>query len=345
MPQLHTQDPRHQNVSPFAQTTNDLIERLVSSMTPRPGQIQGSRLGRRTSDVELDPMADGPGIMPLRPRRDLPAMITPEPPVSVDYGTRVPGDGFTDEVGYDDPESSAAIFALRKASGNLAPMLERYALGGYGNVDRNDAGRVTRATIHGDPIQGEATRMRALRDDARRAGDLNRMLASSRAQMIADSRRMDPLDAARYEREAVNAADAASPDIPNAPLPTTVEEYSALRQMLDRARTEATAFMDPTVSRARGMRRAEAAEDTERDIRGRVRTALANNPELGYMLPELRQFLGLGAGDGGDEYGDTGEGADTDIMTVDELRDFAADAGLSPEDALEYVRQQGITVR
>lgn len=250
-----------------------------------------------------------------------------------------------------DREEDMALSGLREASGNLAPMLNRYGLGGSGNIDRS--GGKTRVSIHGDPVQAEASRVRALRDDARRAGDLNRMLAQSRAQMIAggnDYPRMDPNDAARFERDSVLAADAASPEGPEpTTLPRGVDELAALRGILDRARVgrqvtrentvdAARTVMDPTVTAGRETLRREGDVTAERDILGRIRTALAGNSEAAFM-PELQRLLGLTPAGG-----DTGAGA-TDTMTQDELLQFARESGMQPEDALQYVMRHGITVQ
>lgn len=265
-------------------------------------------------------------------------------------GTNVPGGGLPmDEE--DDPQATMAMTGLREAQGNLAPMLSRYALGGSGNIDRSN-GR-TSVTIHGDPVQAEASRVKALRDDARRAGDLNRQMAQTRAQLIAggnDYPRMNPVDAARFERESVLAADSASPDMPQpSGLPTGVDELSAIRALLTRGRAQnaigresavssARSFMDPTVTAARGMARTEAAETQERDILGRIKAQLAGNPDAAFM-PELRRLLGLDAGEP-----ETGAGS-MDVMSQQELLDFAREQNMQPEEALAYVQQHGITVR
>jgi hypothetical protein len=264
-------------------------------------------------------------------------------------GGSVQGDGMP--VDDEDPQAMMAMIGLREAQGNLAPMLNRYGLGGSGNIDRS--GGRTSVTIHGDPVQAEATRVRSLRDQARRAGDLNRMMAQSRAQLIAggnDYPRMNPADAARFERESVLSADAASPDMPDASgLPTGVDELAAIRALLTRGRTanvlgretavsNARSFMDPTVTQARGIARGEAAETQERDILGRIKAQLAGNPDAAFM-PELRRLLGIDTGEP-----ETGAGS-MDVMTQQELLEFAREQGMQPEEALSYVQQHGITVR
>lgn len=301
----------------------------------------------RNSDIELNAPADNRGYLPEL----LPNAPTNGSFVENDLVSRIPGEGMTPELLSTDPESEAALMGLREAQGNLAPMLKGYGLGGYGNIDRS--GGKTSVTIQGDPVQAEASRVRALRDDARRASDLNRTLAQSRAQMIAGGNeypRMNPADAARFERESIYAADAASPQMPDeSGLPTGVDELAAIRALLTRGRTanvlgresavsSARSFMDPTVTAARGVARSEAAETQERDIAGRVRAQLAGNPDAAFM-PELRRLLGLDAGEP-----ETGAGS-MDVMTQQELLEFAAEQGMTPEQAQAYVMRHGITVR
>lgn len=364
MPQMQTEPrraigSRGRTPPPHIAALNEILNRFAGRLSgadaePGPMPNESGRRMQRTQDIELDPMADDPGITPMRPRRNMPELL-PNAPRDAQYAqddlvSRVPGDGMPLELLADqeDPQSEMAMMGLREASGNLAPMLGRYGLGGSGNIDRS--GGKTSVTIHGDPVQAEASRVRMLRDQARQAGDLNRTLASSRASMIADSRRMDPLEATRYERESIQNADAASPDMPDpSGLPTGVDEMAALRALLTRGRaantigregavSSAQAFMDPTVTAARGMARGEAAETQERDIVGRIKAQLAGNPDAAFM-PELRKLLGL----------DTGEaevGAGTmDTMTQQELQEFAAEQNMTPDEALQYVMRHGITVQ
>ncbi len=264
-------------------------------------------------------------------------------------GTSVAGDGLPPDDS-EDPQAAMALIGLREAQGNLSPMLNRYGVGGSGNIDRS--GGRTSVTIHGDPVQAEASRVRALRDQARRAGDLNRMMAQSRAQLIAggnDYPRMNPADAARFERESVTSADLASPEMPDdSRLPTGVDELAAVRALLTRGRAQnalgretavssARSFMDPTVTQARGIAQGEAAQTQERDILGRIRAQLAGNPDAAIM-PELQRLLGINTAP------ETGAGS-MDVMTRQELIEFAREQGMAPEEALAYVRQHGITVQ
>lgn len=248
---------------------------------------------------------------------------------------------------------------LRQATGSLAPMMNRYGLSGYGNVEEGTGERGpsnifpgagaragTKVTMYGDPVDAEVRRLQQVRQraiDSRAANDMY-----MRSQLGPETRafREGPAAAAAALESGSRAFNNANP-IPDEPaMDSNVERAAVLRDFFARADSARAArhadavggaetTMDPTVTRGRATLRDEALADAQAKQEAGIAEELAGNTNYVPDQPVVDRYLG----------GESQAGAAPRTVTLSEIERTARRLRIPVDQMIESLQREGVTIR
>jgi hypothetical protein len=253
---------------------------------------------------------------------------------------------------------------LRKSTGNLAPMLNRYGLADYGNVEEGTGPRGpssvfpgagaragTKVTMYGDPIDAEVSRMKQLRQQAVDSRALNQRYLESHLGPETAAFKADPYRSMLALESGQRSYERANPLPPQPGMLSNVEAGAVLRDFMSgdaRAREAARAqaisgaetFMDPTVTAGRGLARREAELDAQQkgywDVAGRLAASQNFFPTPEQTEPYFPS--------GGGQAGPPGADAGAKTLSLDDLRIIAQMQGLTLDQAVAVAQRRGWTI-